>query len=813
MKSRLIKAAFLMKYIKSAEVIVYFNYSFYQGEKLYLARNRDGNYFVHTTLIAAFLVAYAIFLLLFASSSVLAAGSAVFQVIGTAFPAYWTFQAYKSSNTALRLFWLHLSIAIIGYLIATILWNIQYFYVEVSSSLTLAADVVWNLMTIFYLLAFLQLIRKRPIEVTFYQMVYDAVIIIVAAASLSWEFLLHPLWDETNELGLFSQIIGLSYPVGDLIILFFVVSVFNALSFQYFSKVLLLICAGFIVFLIADTSYLYLLSEQSYFDGHLIDLLWIVGLVLVGSAAMYTKELDAVVFHKEPAADVSKSLFSFRLWFSTISVLLLLAVIVVRKDGFDLIALGCIVSTLLIMSRQMYTMFENRRLVLELEEKVLQRTEELLQKNKELENSTEQAKFLAGHDPLTGLPNRREFDRVAAEWAANSKNFALLFIDMDRFKWVNDTMNHGVGDLLLRQVAERLQANIKLEGRVFRQGGDEFLILLPSTDVRKVEAAVDELVQTLEQVFHLHGKEVFVSASVGISSYPKDAKDVELLTIKADIAMYAAKKSPGKRWLFYDESLHPVEQSKLEMEKEMRYGLERGEFLLHFQPLYRLDIDTVAGAEVLMRWNHPKQGLLPPNQFIPLAEESRFIVRLGNWLIREVCRQWHDWREQGYEPISLAVNISVNQFLHPEFVAELEAALREFDMDPAYLELEITENIPFCDAHAIAVLAHISQLGVRMSIDDFGTGYSSLQYIQRLPVHTLKIDRAFVYDMMQNRNNRVLVETILVMANQLELDVIAEGVEEQEQLHFLKEKGCTFVQGYLIGKPVAAEEFRLRWLG
>lgn len=768
---------------------------------------------MYATLIAVFLIAYAIFLLLFASSNVLAAGSAIFQVIGTAFPAYWTFQAYKTSNTALRLFWFYLSIAITGYLIATILWNSHYFFMEVSSLLTFTADIVWNLMMIFYLLAFLQLIRKRSIEVTFYQMVYDAVIIIIAAASLSWEFLLQPLWDGANELGLLSQIIGLSYPVGDLIILFFVVSMFNALSLQYFSKALLLICAGFIIFLIADTSYLYLLSKQSYFEGHLIDLLWIAGLVLVGSAAMYTKKLDEDVFHKEPAVAVSKSLFSFRLWFSTISVLLMLAVIVVRKDGFDLIVLGCIASILLIMFRQMYTMFENRTLVLELEKKVLHRTEELLQKNKELESSTEKAKFLAGHDPLTGLPNRREFDRVAAEWAAKSKRFALLFIDMDRFKWVNDTMNHGVGDLLLRQVAERLQTSIKLEGEVFRQGGDEFLILLPSTDVRKIETAVDELVQALEQVFHLHGKEVFVSASIGISSYPKDAKDVELLKIKADIAMYAAKKSPGKRWLFYDESLHPVEQSKLEMEKEMRYGLERGEFLLHFQPLYRLETETVAGAEALMRWNHPKQGLLPPNQFIPLAEESRFIIPLGKWLIREVCRQWRDWKEQGYEPISLAVNISVNQFIHPEFVRELEGALREFEMDPAYLELEITENIPFSDAHAIAVLAHINQLGVRMSIDDFGTGYSSLQYIQRLPVHTLKIDRAFVYDMMQNRNNRVLVETILVMANQLELDVIAEGVEEQDQLDFLKEKGCTFVQGYLIGKPISAEEFQLKWLG
>lgn len=762
----------------------------------------------YTTFVFLFLLFSAVYLYLFRQESrELALGSGLFAIIGSGLPAFWVFRAYQAAERQVRRFWLFLGFALLGCLLATISSYFYTFDIGIHDILIPAADVLWNVSIIFSLLAFLHLIKQRAGEVTIYEVVYDAVIIIVAAACLSWEFLMKQTWSLLAQDGIIIQLFGISHPASDLVVLFFLICVFNALSYQRLSKALACIYIGFLLFLISDTVFLYVLSQHTYYFGHPIDWLGTASLLVIGGAALLSDDLNELSLKKSQTA--STPLFTVRLWFSNVSVLVLLALIVARGGGFDLIALGCIVSTLLIIFRQMYTMFQNRRLMHELEEKVLERTEELFQKNKELEASTKRAEFLAGHDPLTGLSNRREFDRIAAEWAVtNDIGFSLLFVDMDRFKWVNDTMNHGAGDLLLRQVAERMQENLVSGARVFRQGGDEFLILLPVTEIAEIEKAVYDLIQSLEQVFYLHGNEVFVSASVGISLYPQHAKDVELLTIKADTAMYAAKKSHGKRWLFYDDRFLPNEQSKLELEKEMRYGLERGEFLLHFQPLYRLDTETVSGAEVLMRWEHPQKGLLFPDTFIPLAEESRFIIPLGRWMIREVCRQWRCWKRQGYEPISLAVNISVNQFLHPDFLAELEDALSEYEMDPAYLELEITENIPFCDSYAVAVLEHIKQLGIRISIDDFGTGYSSLQYIQRLPVHTLKIDRSFVCDMMHNRNNKVLVETILLMARKLDLEVIAEGVEEREQLQFLKENGCTLVQGYLMGKPMEAVVFR-----
>ncbi|PAE17860.1 hypothetical protein CHH91_01965 [Virgibacillus sp. 7505] len=777
-----------------------------------MERTKERNIKAYTTFVFIFLLFSAVYLFLFRQEPrVLALGSGLFAIIGSGVPAFWAFRAYQAAEQQVRRFWLFLGLALLGCLLATISSYFYNFYIGMNDILISAADVLWNVSIIFCLLSFLYLIKQTAVAVTIYEVVYDAVIIIVAAACLSWEFLMKQTWVQLTQDGFIIQLFGISHPTGDLIVLFFLICVFNALSYQRLSKALACIYIGFLLFLISDTVFVYLASQNLYYFGHPADWLGTAALLVIGGAAFFADDLHTL--SRQESFPVRTPLFSARLWFSNVSVLVLLALIVARGGGFDLIAVGCIVSTLLIIFRQMHTMFQNRKLMHVLEEKVLERTEELFQKNKELEASTERAKFLAGHDPLTGLSNRREFDRIAAEWAvANEQGFALLFVDMDRFKWVNDTMNHGAGDMLLRQVAQRMQENLVSGAKVFRQGGDEFLILLPITGILEIDKAVCDLIQSLEQVFYLHGKEVFVSASIGISLFPQHAEDVELLTIKADTAMYAAKKNSGKRWIFYDETFLPAEHSKLELEKEMRYGLERGEFLLHFQPLYHVDTETVSGAEVLMRWQHPERGLLYPDTFIPLAEESRFIIPLGRWMFREVCRQWRCWKRQGYEPISLAVNISVNQFLHPDFLPELEGVMREYDMDPAFLELEITENIPFCDSYAIAVLEHIKQLGIRISIDDFGTGYSSLQYIQRLPVNTLKIDRSFVCDMMQNRNNKVLVETILLMAKQLGLEVIAEGVEEQDQLEFLKENGCTLVQGYLIGKPMEAVIFRSKWL-
>ncbi|PAD22286.1 GGDEF domain-containing phosphodiesterase [Terribacillus saccharophilus] len=777
-----------------------------------MEKTNKRNIKAYTTFVFIFLLFSAVYLFLFRQEPrELALGSGLFAIIGSGLPAFWAFRAYQAAERQMRRFWLFLCFTLLGCLIGTVSSYFYNFHIGMNDILIAASDIFWNVSIIFCLFAFLYLIKQKAGEVTIYEVVYDAVIIIVAAACLSWEFLMKQTWVQLTQDGFIIQLFAISHPAGDLIVLFFLICVFNALSYQRLSKALACIYVGFLLFLISDTIFLYLGSQNIYYFGHPIDWLGTASLLVIGGAAYFADDLDAL--SRQESRTASTPLFSARLWFSNVSVLVLLALIVARGGGFDLIALGCIVSTLLIIFRQMHTMFQNRKLMLELEGKVLERTEELFQKNKELEASIERTEFLAAHDPLTGLPNRREFDRIASEWVATEKRgFSLLFLDMDRFKWVNDTMNHGAGDLLLRQVAERMQENLVSGAKVFRQGGDEFLILLPVTEIPEIEKAVCDLIQAIEQAFYLHGNEVFVSASIGISLYPQHAEDVEPLTIKADTAMYAAKKSHGKRWLFYDESALPAEQSKLELEKEMRYGLERGEFRLHFQPLYHLDTDTVSGAEVLMRWEHPERGLLFPNTFIPLAEESRFIIPLGRWMIRQVCRQWRCWKRQGYESISLAVNISVNQFLHPDFLTELEDALREYEMDPAFLELEITENIPFSDSYAIAVLEHIKHLGIRISIDDFGTGYSSLQYIQRLPVHTLKIDRTFVCDMMHDRNNKVLVETILLMAKQLNLVVIAEGVEEQDQLQFLKENGCTLVQGYLIGKPMEAVVFRSKWL-
>lgn len=419
--------------------------------------------------------------------------------------------------------------------------------------------------------------------------------------------------------------------------------------------------------------------------------------------------------------------------------------------------------------------------------------------------------YLAFHDELTGLPNRRMFaERVKAEVgraAHNDSKFALLWLDLDRFKTINDSMGHSFGDQLLIAVAERLTQYSSKPERVFRLGGDEFTCLL--SDIRDVKAAeleAQRLVEMFDAPIRVGMHDFHITISVGMAIYPEDGNSLDLLQQNADTAMYSAKEA-SNGWKRYASEMNLKAKEKLLLENDLRIALELGQFHLAYQPLVDLESAHLVGAEALIRWNHPQKGSIPPSEFIPLCEENGFILQLGEWVLRTACKQTMQWQRQGYRPLIMSVNLSIRQFRQHDLCERIERVLEETGLDPQYLELEITESIMADVAFATEMLGRLKKIGVRISIDDFGTGYSSLYYLKRFPIDKLKIDRSFVNDILTDRNDAAIVSGISAMARNLNLTVTAEGVESEGQVAFLREQRCQEAQGYFFSRPVPPEQF------
>lgn len=419
--------------------------------------------------------------------------------------------------------------------------------------------------------------------------------------------------------------------------------------------------------------------------------------------------------------------------------------------------------------------------------------------------------YLAFHDELTGLPNRRMFaERVNAEMnraGHAGRQFALYWLDLDRFKTINDSMGHSFGDQLLVAVAGRLTAFANKPERIFRLGGDEFTYLL--TDLKSIEeaeATAQRLVETFETPVRIGLMDFHLSVSVGMAIYPQDGSSLDMLLQNADTAMYSAKDTRNV-WRRYAAEMNLKAKERLLLENDLRIALELGQFHLAFQPLIDLEGGQLVGAEALLRWNHPQKGAVPPSEFIPLCEESGFIIPLGEWVLRTACRQAKQWQEMGYPPVIMSVNLSIRQFRQHDLCERIKKVLEETGLEPQWLELEITESIMADVAYATAMLERLKKIGVRISIDDFGTGYSSLYYLKRFPIDKLKIDRSFVNDILTDRNDAAIVSGISAMARNLNLKVTAEGVESEGQVAFLREQRCQEAQGYFFSRPVPPDQF------
>ncbi len=435
----------------------------------------------------------------------------------------------------------------------------------------------------------------------------------------------------------------------------------------------------------------------------------------------------------------------------------------------------------------------------------------------ERKRAQEQLEFMSNFDPLTGLPNRSLLrDRIehAISQAHRDKHLvALMFLDLDRFKTINDSLGHSAGDELLKSVASRLTGCVREGNTVARLGGDEFVVLLE--DIHHVDNAAVvacKILQALTAPIDLAGTEVVVTASIGITVYPFDDENIEELLKDADTAMYRAKERGRNNYQFFTADMTEHALERMQMEQDLRRALERNEFVLFYQPQIDLHTRRVCGMEALLRWRHPDGGMISPAQFIPILEETGLILQVGEWVIQTAARQCRAWIDEAIGTYRVAVNLSARQFRQSNLVEQVERAITESGIDPGLLELEITEGLLVENVEAtIATLDQLNTMGLQVSIDDFGTGYSSLSYLKRFPLDTLKIDQSFVRDVTTDPDSAAIAQAIIGLASSLRLKVIAEGVETEQQLAFLQNEGCQEVQGYLFCKPLPAEELAL-WL-
>lgn len=419
---------------------------------------------------------------------------------------------------------------------------------------------------------------------------------------------------------------------------------------------------------------------------------------------------------------------------------------------------------------------------------------------------------MAHYDDLTGLANRRlfqkelsnELDRVSEK----NESFAVMFMDLDRFKNVNDTLGHNNGDLLLMKVADRLQKCLRQTDIAARLGGDEYAILLPFTTHEKAELIAQRICEEMNHLFLIGGLDIFISTSIGISVYPDDGIDMKTLLQNADAAMYFAKESGKNNYQFFTIDLHRDISNKMMLEREMQHAIEEQHFHLDYQPQINMITRKMIGVEALLRWNHPKIGFISPAEFIPLAEETGLIIPIGTWVLETACAQNKSWQEAGFPPICMSVNVSLRQFMQLNFVEQVERILDQTGLAPEWLDIEITESMTADVFYAQQVLSRLRKIGIHVSIDDFGTGYSSLSYLSKFPITKLKIDQSFIRDLAQNR--QAIVKTIIDLARNLNLNVIAEGVESKKQACLLMAMNCTEAQGYLYAKPLSPGEIEKR---
>lgn len=733
--------------------------------------------------------------------------SNMLQIIPAVIAGLWLIYKCRQSINEWRMVWLLLALGCFSYGIAMAIWMYYEVYLKVEPPFPGMPDLFWMLMIAFFFAALLYITFKTTNMTRVIHLVFDTFIVMTAAVSLSWNFIIDPILQMSENEGILYRIVYVGYPLGDLGILFGVLTLYFISSTKQRYTVFCLII-GAIGLFISDSIYLYLLTAGKYYTGSPVDIGWAVSLFTLGLSGAFFQEENGVQKslsgNKTETSLPPQHFVSVRMLLPYVSVIFLFVIMVYQSQEKNSLLIGSVISILLIIIRQILTLIENHSLLersqhlnKELEEKVKERTREL--------------EFMAFHDTLTQLPNRRMFEKQLKkkiEQSCLSQNMlSVLFIDLDRFKLINDTLGHSTGDLLLQEVANRLTFSVGNEDILCRQSGDEFIISLSETNRNKTHIAAKKILQELVKPYIIHGHELFVSASIGISIFPEDGPDLETLIKRADTAMYSVKDSGKNNICFFTKKMDHSITERMNLENGLHKAIELNELSLEYQPKLDLETNTVKGVEALLRWNHRKIGFVSPATFIPIAEESGLILPIGEWVLQTACEQNKKWQDAGYPPLVVSVNISGKQFLRNDLVKQVKDCLERTGLEPQYLELEITESIMQNAEEVLFTFYELKKIGVSISIDDFGSGYSSLSLLRNLPIDTLKVDRSFIDEITVKSNDQAIVHTILTMGKNLNLSVVAEGVEHEEQLRYLRDLHCDQVQGYFVSKPLPPSHF------
>lgn len=688
----------------------------------------------------------------------------------------WTFKAYQTMADKNRYFWLLFSI---GILFFTLFHFTLLFFLLTNRTHNIEIAII--LLSAYFLfltgLAYkIRQIKTNPNRPFF----FNLIIFMTVVMTVSIHYIVNPILPYRN-FSLISTSISLCFPVIIWSISFTITYLFYLFPAIQDKRSSLFIIGGSIILVIADVIYIFQNLNNDFLPGNMTDPLLTIAILIIGLGGLYTKEkANEREWFTDTLAKNNGYIFPY------LSVMILLVLYLESTNWYyNSLTIGLCLTLFLIVGRQILLVRKNYLLIAEYH-------------------------HLAYHDPLTGLYNRakltEDFTQLQEKMDSSPNPIALLLFDLDRFKNINDTFGHYIGDSLLEEVAKRLKSSAKENARIYRMGGDEFIFLL-------VNATKDDSITTAKLIlaefsrpFKIADYDITITPSIGISMYPENAANPDSLLKNADAAMYLAKEKGKNNYQFYCSQLNETMNRKMLLETELRNAIEKNQLQLYYQPKIDLKTRKLVGMEALLRWQHPTLGVIAPSEFIPIAEESRQIISIGEWVLLTACKQNKLWQNSGLPHLSVSVNVSVRQFQDSDFLLTVKRVIAESGLDPQYLELEITESIMQNMNESLLILTGLRKLGVKLSIDDFGTGYSSLHVLKELPIDTLKIDKSFI-DNISDQKNQSMVKTIIDLGLNFNLNIVAEGIEHEHQAQVLSSFNCSYGQGYLFSKPIPTEQF------
>ncbi|KQS15364.1 hypothetical protein ASF99_13060 [Exiguobacterium sp. Leaf187] len=687
---------------------------------------------------------------------------------------FWILRLLRSLSTSLKLFWLFLSMGTGLSFIGTLVWIINLTITKQAFEAPPLSYFLWALCYICYFIALLYRLRRASIQFANMTYFFNTMIYMIAAISISYYYLLYPLYRiEEHSLGKITYTV--IFQIADLGILFFIITLFYLIQFNKKNKSLNYLIIGLFLQILGDMLFAQMMISENYQSGKVVDFVWTIALLFIGCSAYFYKDESKLTI--EPRTAFFPTLKKEFL-FPYLSILVLSILMMESYDwSLNALSFGWIMIFLLIIVRQGITTSKNNRLVLKLNE-------------------------IAYTDMLTKLGNRAAFFKET-QYAMDmsQQDFTFILLQVERVKMFNDVFGHQTGEKLIKEVSNRLKHTIDMNVKLYRFSEDEFMIVTPHKSIADILLLNESIFNVLQPTFKTSDFELNIIGHIGITHYPKQSISLEKVQQHTAEALYQAKQYGNYSFVIYNNEIESNLLRKLEMESHLKNAINNNQLSVYYQPKIDLTSGCLVGMEALLRWEHPKFGWISPAEFIPLAEETGLINEIGEWVLYTAAQHNKQLQRIGFKPLLVSVNVSALQFQNPHFCSMVGEALAKTKLDPEWLELEITESIVQNIKESFNIMQQIKSMGIKISIDDFGTGYSSLNVLEQLPIDTLKIDKSFI-DRVSYNNPSPMVKTIIELALNLELNVVAEGIETVEQKEILYRNGCMIGQGYLFSRPV-----------